>query len=423
MKDVTKILGIERFQNLLREWTSPNQPSLFPKYTASNSTVSHMLANGSDIPLYINEFWTSKQRQALSIHEISYRACYKPQLPRFFIKHLTEPGDVVYDPFGGRGTTAIEAGLLGRKAISNDINPLSRILTEPRFFIPSLSEVEERLKTIPIDSKGCAEIDLSMFYHPATEAEIVGLRNYLRTRKHMGKEDHLDQWIRMVATSRLTGHSSGFFSVYTLPPNQAISPERQAKINKERNQQPGYRNTTQLILRKSKSLLANISKEDSESLRQCGDSVVFLTQDARNTPTIPSNSISLTVTSPPFLDVVQYTADNWLRCWFNDIDTKDIDSSVTMARTLDEWRGFIGEVFVELYRITKPGGWVAFEVGEVKNGKVRLDEHVVPVGLSAGFYCAAIVVNEQKFTKTANIWGVTNNSKGTNSNRIVVFMK
>ena len=76
----------------------------------------------------------------LSIHEISYRACFKPQLPRFFIERLTRAGDVVYDPFSGRGTTVIEAGLLGRQVIANDANPLSRIMTEPRFFPPTLEE-------------------------------------------------------------------------------------------------------------------------------------------------------------------------------------------------------------------------------------------------------------------------------------------
>ena len=43
--------------------------------------------------------------------------------------------------------------------------------------------------------------------------------------------DGVDRWIRMVAVNRLTGHSPGFFSVYTLPPNQAASLDAQAKIN------------------------------------------------------------------------------------------------------------------------------------------------------------------------------------------------
>ena len=37
------------------------------------------------IRYFVNEFWTAGQRQAHSIHEISYRACFKAQLPAFFI--------------------------------------------------------------------------------------------------------------------------------------------------------------------------------------------------------------------------------------------------------------------------------------------------------------------------------------------------
>src|SRR5215471_17470245 len=79
-------------------------------------TIRARLADGLaiEVPAFVNEFWTARQRQAHSLHEVSYRACFKPQLPRFFIERLTRPGDIVYDPFMGRGTTALEAALLGR---------------------------------------------------------------------------------------------------------------------------------------------------------------------------------------------------------------------------------------------------------------------------------------------------------------------
>ena len=57
------------------------------------------------VPTEIGEYWTAKQRAGHSIHEISYRACYKPQLPAHFIKKFCGPESVVYDPFMGRGTT------------------------------------------------------------------------------------------------------------------------------------------------------------------------------------------------------------------------------------------------------------------------------------------------------------------------------
>ena len=125
------------------------------------------------IPIYENEFWTAKQRDCHSIHEVSYRACFKPQLPRFFITRFTEPGDTVYDPFLGRGTTAIEAALLGRRSIGNDLNPLSTIFTAPRLAPPPLDAIRDRLACIPLTWEGEVRDDLHVFFHPDTLREIT----------------------------------------------------------------------------------------------------------------------------------------------------------------------------------------------------------------------------------------------------------
>jgi len=359
------------------------------------SGVEDIDVAGQSLPRYMGEFWTSRQRQGSSLHEVSYRACFKPQLPRFFIEHLTNADDTVYDPFSGRGTTVLEAGLLGRSTIANDANPLSALLSKPRFFPPYLEELMKRLDSIPMHEQAEADIDLTMFFHPKTEAEIVSLKDYLFERRATGMEDHIDRWIRMVATNRLTGHSKGFFSVYTLPPNQAVSAESQRKINIKMKQVPEHRDTRVIIFKKSKTLLSDITPMEREHLQKSGESARFLTSDARETKDIPPHSIQLTVTSPPFLDVVDYVQDNWLRCWFNDLDAKDIAKNITMSRTLEEWSAVMFGVFRELHRITKPRGFVAFEVGEVRNNSVRLDEHIVPLGVKAGFSCLGIVKNTQ----------------------------
>ena len=378
----------------------------------------------STSPLRIEgELWTSRQRQASSLHEISYRACFKPQLPRYFIERYTRPGDTVYDPFMGRGTTVIEAALLGRNVAGNDVNPLSRILTQPRLEVPGVEDVARRLDGIAFSHGSKAKIDLSMFYHPATEAEIISLRRYLAQRRRTSKEDELDRWIRMVATNRLTGHSVGFFSVYTLPPNQATLPENQKRINRLRRQKPEYRDVKQIILKKTKTLLARLSEEEKRHLFRAGTTAQFFSSDARGTKEINPRSVQLTVTSPPFLNIVQYSNDNWLRCWFNEIDVEEISQKITTPRSLEEWCDIMAGVFRELHRITALGGYVAFEVGEVRKGSVRLEEFILPIGSCVGFDCEGILINRQQFTKTANIWGVRNNSGGTNSNRIILFRK
>ncbi|NMB79752.1 MAG: site-specific DNA-methyltransferase [Methanomicrobiales archaeon] len=394
----------------------------FRSSAGSATRVEAVQIGDVTIPRFTNEFWTSRQRQASSIHEVSYRACFKPQLPRFFIDLLTQPGDLVYDPFSGRGTTVIEAGLCGRRVAANDANPLSQVMTRPRFFLPDLPAVEARLAEIPLAASP-ADIDLSMFYHPDTEKEIVSLKTYLASRSRVARPNPVDQWIAMVATNRLTGHSSGFFSVYTLPPNQAVSQKSQQRINRERDQVPGYRDTRRIILRKTRSLLRTVTGEERGNLARAGRDAILLTGDAGATPQIPGNSVRLTVTSPPFLDIVQYREDNWLRCWFNGLDGDAIGRGITMARSIGEWSAVMNRVFDELYRVTCPGGYVAFEVGEVRKKTIRLEEQVVPVGIRAGFSCIGILINQQVFTKTSNIWGVDNNACGTNTNRIVLLKK
>lgn len=368
------------------------------------------------------ELWTSRQRQAASLHEISYRACYKPQLPRHFIERLTRPGDRVYDPFSGRGTTALEAALLGRRVAANDINPLSRRLAEPRLQPPAPEAVARRLAEVPRQGPDDG-LDLSMFFHPATEAEVRGLRAWFLEREAAGCLDPLDAWIRMVATNRLTGHSPGFFSVYTLPPNQAVSAEKQRQLNAQRSQVPPPRDTHALILRKSRQLTAGLEAEQRRHLAAAARDARFLTGDARSTPELADGAVALTVTSPPFLDVVDYAADNWLRCWFNGLDAGAVGRSLALHRSVDAWSAAMGQVLAELLRVTRPGGHLAFEVGEVRRGRVRLDEVVLPLGLAAGWQACGILVNTQAFTKTANLWGVENNTRGTNTNRIVVFRK
>ncbi len=402
---------------------SPQTLFHFDKNENTKTIVKKKEFNNLKVTYFVNEFWTSKQRQASSLHEISYRACFKPQLPLFFIEKLTKEEDVVYDPFLGRGTTIIEASLMNRRVIGNDVNPLSKILAEPRLLIPDYEELVNYLEKIPFKKGLKADIDLSMFYHPDTESEIVSLRNYILNKEKDSELNQYDKWIRMVATNRLTGHSKGFFSVYTMPPNQAVLPERQIKINEKRNQKPEYRNVKELILKKTKSLIKSVSKTQREKLKSLHKTAIFLNKDARETEEIPENFVQLTVTSPPFLDVVQYAKDNWLRGWFNGVDINEVEKKITMSKTIDDWTNIMQGVFDELFRITKQGGYVAFEVGEVKNGKIRLEEHVVHLGINSGFNLMGVTINEQKFTKTANIWGVKNNNKGTNSNRIVLFKK
>lgn len=359
----------------------------------------------------VNEFWTSAQRQAHSIHEISYRACFKPQLPEFFISRLTLPGEAVLDPFMGRGTTPLQAALQGRRPIGSDINPLSVLLTRPRLAPPTFAAIEKRLAEIAWDEGEIERDDLLVFYHPQTLRSLCALRRHLLAG---AEPDLVDDWIRMVAINRLTGHSAGFFSVYSLPPNQAVSIEAQARINAKRGQTPPPRDVAALILRKSRALLADGPPPPHPP-------ALLATGEAWRAPFVADGAVRLVVTSPPFLDIVHYATDNWLRNWFAGVDADAV--KISAHRGEAAWEKMVRACLEEFARVVAPGGHVAFEVGEVRHGKVLLERLVWRAAEGLPFERLFVLVNSQSFTKTSNCWGVGNNAKGTNTNRVVTLRR
>jgi len=82
-----------------------------------------------------------------------YPARMIPQIPAAILDHYTRegelsPGDLVYDPFAGSGTTAVEASLKGLEIRANDINPFAIMLT--------------KAKTIPVDVEELSEVCRSL---------------------------------------------------------------------------------------------------------------------------------------------------------------------------------------------------------------------------------------------------------------------
>jgi hypothetical protein len=300
-----------------------------------------------------------------------------------------------------------------------DINPLSRALVWPRLSPPTLDRVIARLGTLDLR---CDDVpaELLTFYHPETLAELCAVRAYCLSRLADGAFDQVDDWIRMVTLNRLTGHSPGFLSVYTLPPNQAVTVSAQQKINEQRRQTPPRRELRRIVARKTATLLADVDEGVRTTLDHVRDRARFHIGSCTDL-FWEDSSVQLVVTSPPFLDVVDYATDNWLRGWFCGVDTATVP--IGMHGRIGDWQTLVAAAFRQFARLVRPGGFVAFEVGEVRRGRVRLEDAVVPCGVEAGFEALCLLINEQTFTKTANIWGVANNAKGTNTNRIVLFRR
>lgn len=371
----------------------------------------------------VGELWTAKQRQLHSLHYIvSYRASFKPELPDFCIRRYSEKGDIVFDPFSGRGTTALQANLLGRVAWGSDVNPLAVKLTQAKTSPVGLDEIVLRLNEVdfrrPVDLDGFAE-RFQPFYHPDTYRELVNLRAFLGD-----KSDAVNRFIELLAISRLHGHSPGFFSVYSFP-QISVTPESQKQINKKRGQRPEYRSVAPRIIKKAAHALRDGFTSEFFDVSSANR---FQQADARNLSWLASSSIDLIVTSPPFLDKVDYLTDNWLEFWLAGVSPKNFASQLIMCRTLEEWSGFMFDVLSEMARVLKPRSYAVVEVGEVDThgGRINLDEVVANLASEVNLpdkrlVVEEVLINQQSFTKLANCFRVENNRKGINTNRLVVL--
>lgn len=371
----------------------------------------------------IGELWTSRQRQMHSLHYIvSYRASFKPELPDFCIRRYSEKGSIVLDPFCGRGTTPLQANLLGRVAWYSDINPLAVKLARAKTNPAGLDEVVLRLNEIefrrPVNLAGFKE-RFEPFYHPDTYREMLNLRAHVKKNP-----DYINEFIELLAISRLHGHSPGFFSVYSFP-QISIPPESQAMINKKRRQVPDYRSVAPRIIKKAAQSLRDGFTGDFFEIASANRGNV---SDARAMHWCPANSVDLIVTSPPFLDKVDYITDNWLENWFIGSESKSFSDNLVMCRSVEEWGNFVSKFLNEMLRVLKPGGYAVVEVGEVEStqGLLFLDELVAQQAEKLSnpnkkFTVDEVLVNKQEFTKLANCFKVDNNRKGTNTNRLVVL--
>ena len=370
------------------------------------------------------EFWTARQRQMHSIHyAVSYRASFKPELPSYFIgRYCSDPAkDIVLDPFGGRGTTILQANIEGYVGISNDCNPLSERIARPKTMPVPIAEIKETLDRIDFS----ADVDISdyesfaPFYHVDTYREILALKSYLKDNR-----SESDSFIEMIALSRLHGHSAGFFSVYSFP-QISVTSQAQARINAKRSQTPDNRPIKPRILRKAQRVLRDFTPIELSELRQAASMNKFTCNDTRDLSSIADGKVALIVTSPPFLNKADYIQDNWLEFWFLDIDPEPLRRQVVQTDNLDTWTEFIRGSMIEMRRVLRPGGVAVIEVGEVKYGRriVNLDEVIVDLARDIGFEIVEVLINSQQFTKLANCFNVDNMTKGTNTNRLAVLRR
>lgn len=125
-----------------------------------------------------------------------------PAIPGYFIKEFTKEGDLVFDPFSGSGTVAVEAKRLGRNFLGVEINPLSAEIARVKTYSLSPEKLEkinsELLEIIDCDLSDVGEdekpyiMNRDHWFKDFVQTDLIRIKrdinSYFESRSEYSKE-------------------------------------------------------------------------------------------------------------------------------------------------------------------------------------------------------------------------------------------
>ncbi len=315
-----------------------------------------------------NRRWAAPQH-----YTCSYLAMFPPALPHYFIRRFTEPGDVVLDPFSGRGTTVLEAIAQGRIGIGNDLNDLAYVLTKGKMANPDLKEVLARIDELEggfsrndwLNATGIPN-KIRMIFHPETQKQLLYLKRELDW-----KNDDIDAFLSMVLMGAMHGASNGFLSL-SMPNTFSMSWRYIKKYIDENNLKRPNRDAFEIIRHRCKRFL-NLGKLPGSGFAIHGDA-----RDLMESEKIEKGSVKMIFSSPPYLKVIKYGLYNWIRLWWLIGEHESIDTKLDDSHSIQPYLRFMKQVLESSLEILNQESglscWVIGDVNDLNLAKLVWDE-------------------------------------------------
>lgn len=315
-----------------------------------------------------------------SMHTMcSYHGMFPAKLAHYFIQRYSKPGDLVVDPFSGRGTVPLQARVEGRRTISNDLNPLGYVLSRAKANPPSWTSVNQVLdvleKNYKVKNQPEPDVsgDIRMLYHSDTLKQLCYLRSYMH-RHHLPKWSPDDLMIAGALAGIMHGAhrrdgSSQYLSI-SMPNTFSMSPMYVEKFIADNKLVAPQQNVFERIREKLARLYLD-SIEGPPGTTYAKDAVVLL-----GGHTISAGSVDLIVTSPPYLQVMNYGTANWIRLWLLGVDDvgrergqgrRTLNAALDHRHTYASYRTFMLGTLLGIQRVLKPSGVAAVVIGDVAN--------------------------------------------------------
>lgn len=260
-----------------------------------------------------------------SWHQLApYIGRMKSSMAQSLILQFTKVGDLVYDPFCGAGTIALEAWISGRPVLAGDCNPYAYVLSRAKLHPPvNVRDAIRRLDACWFEaSHQCGAVDLRYvpqwvraFFHPETLRQAIALNKLLMRRR---------QWFLLSCLLGILHHwRPGFLSYpcsHTVP---YLLSKRYPRAKFPELYK--YREIYPRLLAKVKRAFAR-TPDVSRSVYR----IIRPADAATGTYNMNGHRISAIITSPPYMNSLSYARDNRLRLWFLGVtDYRKLESALS----------------------------------------------------------------------------------------------
>jgi Putative RNA methylase family UPF0020 len=259
-----------------------------------------------------------------SLHQLSpYIGKLKSSIAGDLVERFSKEEDLVVDPFAGAGTIPLEACIRGRRALGADISPYARILSKAKLSPPpsqaaALALAQQALNEaakLPRPDLRSVPIWVRRFYHPKTLREAL---NFASVCRHPGNEFLMACFLGILHHQR-----PGFLSY---PSSHLLPYLRDKKY--PRHTFPEMYEYRDLKTR----LLAKVNRSYKRFVLPPRRTVVAFRQTPVKSLSLPAK-FDAVITSPPYMNALDYGRDNRLRLWFIDPSLADeVDNDVTQRR-------------------------------------------------------------------------------------------
>ena len=309
--------------------------------------------------------------QECTLHQLSpYIGKLKSVIAQDLVVQYSKPGDLVADVFCGSGTVPLEAAILGRRVFASDTSSYAITLTKGKLYAPAKLEsaledldlLIERAETLPMPDLRSVPKWVRKFFHPRT------LKECLRIGELFKKEGH--HFFLACLLGILHHQRPGFLS---FPSSHLVPYLRSKKYPKE--DYPDLYEYRPVAPRLKSKVKRALRRAPTSSLRGFVSGISETPVDLIDLP----GDIDCVITSPPYMNALDYVRDNRLRLWL--LGESTAMSSDRVLSTLYGFRCAIEALAKQLQEKVRIGGYCIFVVGDqtVRNGDRFPSEELIKI--------------------------------------------